>query len=155
MTILCGLLSACVNVSLPKDTQKDPKIQFTAPALPFAEFYPHQIDKAWRHPDSGASISIFTECNNPTAPTNESILKGVLTNLKNNKIERQEEIQINSTEGLHAVAKGSIDQVESKIDVVIFQKNSCLYLLSLMSSVENHKSHEATFKTFILGFKTP
>lgn len=148
------LLGSCVSVDIgPKDPTKSKNIDVAAPASPFEEVTADHVDRAWRNTKNGNTISYLSECNLKIEPTLEDIKKGVISDLMNASLVNEENLLFNRRQALASELSGKIDGVDTRIDLLIFKKNSCTYILTYVALSTTYTENKQTFETFKTGFK--
>lgn len=157
LALIFSSQAACVSVELPKKAPvtRNADVTYVAPGAPFVELKTEDLDRGWRNPRNGNSISFISECNSPVDPTLENIYAGIIKGVQNVESLRREKIHYNGREALRAVAIGDVDGVSSKIDFLIFKKNGCNYVLTYVALVSTFEQNTADFEKFVAGFKAP
>jgi hypothetical protein len=148
-------ISACVTVSLPQDTNKDSRIRFTAPSGSFQSTHINEIDYSWKSTQTGATISLFTECNNPTDPSIDSLVTGVLSVMQKSTLESREPMSLSKAQATSVIASGIIEGVPSKVRLVISKKNKCIYMLTYISTADKFSDFKDEFNRFVESVGIP
>lgn len=158
LLILCAAIamSSCVTVNLGNSNgKKADGVEYKAPAKPFASDPRDDVDQAWKNPANGNTISYLSDCNDPSDPPLDLIVQGVITGLTELKIHSQTNPTIAGREGRRVLASGKVDGVPSQIDLLVFKRNSCIYILNYAGVNTSFHDDHAAFDSFISGFKAP
>ena len=146
----------CVSVNLAKtDVTKAENLEYVAPKSPFEEFGSELIDKGWRHRKNGNAISFVSDCGNQFDPPLKNIEAGVLGGIdqKENLFSNQE--TYNDRASLHSLYLGQVDGIPTKVELVTFKKNGCIYVLSYVAVSSAYEQNKADFQSFLNRFKAP
>lgn len=150
------LLASCISVQIPTSSHTRSKnIRFRAPKPPFVSTDFTLADGVWTNPQNGNSISYLSECDGKTDPTLELVQQGILRGIQNLHIEYSEYKSFNSRKALITVASGEVDGIASKMKLVIFAKNQCLYTLTYVALGESFDSNLSSFQYFLDNFEAP
>lgn len=145
----------CVNVSLPKEPATDSRVSYNEPASPFVKLPSHSIDHVWRENKSGATISLYSECGNPTDPSLESISKGLIATLQNPKIISESQTKFSNLTALRSHAAGLFEGVNTQIEMISAKNKNCIYISALISPAQNYESLKKYFDDFLSGVRLP
>ncbi len=151
----CTLLSSCLSVSLTPKMSKSEDVRFVPPGGSFEQIKSPGADEAWQDKKLGNSISYLSSCNDPTDPSLESIEKDMLSSLDSSKIAATSQAFFDGRESRKTQAEGNVDGIPTKIEILTFKKNSCLYSVSYVSITKNFDQDLAIFNKFLEGFKAP
>jgi hypothetical protein len=153
-TLLLG--TGCVTVKLGgQESQRADGVTFRDPPSPFVRDNRIEVDAAFKNPRNGNVISYLSDCKDPTDPPLDSIVTGVLAGLTEMKTESKEPLQILGREGRRVVAHGKVDGVLSGIELLVFKRNQCVYILSYVGVKDAFSENRADFNRFIEGFRVP
>ena len=153
MLLLC---TSCVSVELgPKRPTRASGVRYAAPPKPFVKASADNVDEIWRNPGNGNAISFLSECNDPADPTLHAIEQGVLSGLYPYSYTSQNDIKHEGRAARRVQVKGIVDGVASIVDLLVFKRNSCIYILSYVGLEQQHASNLKTFEDFISGFHAP
>lgn len=153
LTCTITLLSACVTVNFePQDIKKSENISFKQPGLPFKEFAANHLDKAWKNPKNGNSISFLSDCSQHHDPSLTNIIKGVVRGIEFSKTVSSKKYNYNNRAALHNEIKGSVDGVQSRLEVLTFKKNSCIFIITYVALDSTFQVDQKYFKNFLKGF---
>lgn len=153
-TLLMG--TGCVTVKLGgQESQRADGVAFREPSPPFTRDHRDEVDAAFKNHRNGNVISYLSDCKDPTDPPLDSIVAGVLAGLTDPKIESKETVQMLGREGRRVVAFGKVDGVASAIDLLVFKRNQCIYILSYVGVKTAFPDNRADFNRFVEGFKVP
>lgn len=154
---LSGLIvSGCVSIDINKNTVKRAEnVEYKDPAGSFEEFSSETLDKGWRNTENGNAISFVSDCENPSDPSLDSIESGVLSGLTdvNHVLEKRE--MYNGRAAKHSVVTGKVDGIPSQIELMVFKKNNCIFVLSYVALVNTYEANKGNFQKFLEGFKAP
>lgn len=156
--IACSFLaffSSCLSVSLSSKVRKSEDVRFVSPGGAFEQIKSPGADQAWQDKNIGNSISFQSSCNDPADPSIENIEKDILNNLESAKIGSTQQAFFEGRESRKTQAEGTVDGIATKIEILTFKKNSCLYSISYVSITKNFEQDHAIFDKFLEGFKAP
>ncbi len=147
----------CVSLAL-NDTKvvRSKSVQFVPPSsISFFEVAPDHLDHLWKNPKNGNSISYLSDCSDPTDPDLDSIEQGVLHNVERLKILSHDDITYNDREALHSRARGRVDGVETQMEMMVFKKNGCIYVLNYVGVAKEFEQNAKDFAEFLDQFRAP
>jgi hypothetical protein len=151
------LCSGCVTVNLG-NTNKGKKaagVSYKDPAGPFQKEAREDVDAAWKNPKNGNVISFLSDCKDPSDPPLEHIVQGVISGLTDLKVDSTDTAMYQGREARRVVAGGKVDGVPSAIDLLVFKRNMCIYILSYVGVKKAFAENRGDFEKFIEGFKAP
>jgi hypothetical protein len=115
---------------------------------------PH-VDEAWRKDSTGSTISFLSECD-PTTDTNlQQLQMSVLRDIRNSNTISEEDIDFNKRTAKRSYVKGNVDGIDIEMDLLVFKKNNCNFILTYIGLPENFKSDQREFQIFIDRFRVP
>lgn len=148
--------AGCVSVNLGKSAPKHASgVHYNAPASPFESDDRDDVDAAWKNPSNGNLISFLSDCQDETDPSLDTIVDGAIGSLTDLKIESQHNPMFEGRGSRRVVATGKVDGVPSKIDLLAFKRNRCIYILTYVGVPDSFDSNHADFEKFIEGFRAP
>lgn len=155
--ILIFFNAACVSVSLPKDNNRNtnPNVSYTEPKAPFSKHLSPGVDAAWKNDNTGSIISYLSDCSTTYDPTLEAATDEVVQGILEQKVLKQNKISYQGREALQTQLRGRVDGVDSSIDITVFKKNGCLYILNLVASPLAIEGDRSFFENFLKGFRAP
>lgn len=143
----------CISVSLPKENlKKSESVSYTSPKAPFEGFFPSHLDAAWRTPD-GSSISYLSECDPKNDVSLANIQKGLASSVPDGKVISQKAFNLKKWHSLRSVLSGTVDQIESKVDFVVFQEGGCTFILTYVARPAVFTQHLSQFEEFMQSFE--
>ncbi|MBX3023117.1 MAG: hypothetical protein KF799_15685 [Bdellovibrionales bacterium] len=151
------LLSGCVTVKLDgggKGSRAE-GVTYRAPGNGFAEETRASVDAAWKNPKNGNVISFLSDCKDPSDPPLDQIVQGIVSGLSDLKTESSETVTVQGREGRRVVAFGKVDGVPSGIELLVFKRNMCIYMLSYVGVKKAFADNRADFSRFVEGFQAP
>lgn len=147
--------SACVSVNLPTGSKgKSADVAFSAPSDGFEAFKSATADKAWKHKDSGATISYLSDCNdNPDGLENfERESAGAM---KEGKVISSDDVEFNGRPARRSTVEGAIEGIKMRMSFIVFRKNSCDYILTHAARAATFTKTAGDFDKFLQGFRAP
>lgn len=152
-----GSLTACVSIDLSEnEIQKATNVRFQAPnSKVFKSISSENIDHGWRNNKNGNTITFISDCGNPYDPSLESIEAGIVSGLQDLKRISTEKPMYNSRASRNSVYTGNVDGIASKVELIVFKKNNCIYVLSYLAVDKYFAENHQDFKNFTEGFRTP
>lgn len=155
--IVSTLLSACVSVSLSPGggTKRATGVEVNEPGKPFSKQSLEDVDAAWKNESNGNSISYVSDCKDSTDPSLEYIVTGLLGGVSGVKRESDETVTVQGREGKRVLASGKVDGVPTLIDMLVFKRNQCIYILSYVGVKAAFQMDQSAFNKFVEGFRAP
>lgn len=148
--------TACVSVNLPGSTTKPASgVKYEEPASPFEKDSRKDVDMAWRNPKNGNVISYLSDCQDSTDPSLDSIVQGVLSGLSDLNTESTENTTMQGREARRVLAAGKVDGVSTRIDLAVFKRNHCIYILTYVGVEKSFAHNRDAFIGFLKGFHAP
>lgn len=150
-------LTSCVSVNIgPSGTTKRASgVEFNEPAKPFSKKSVEDVDAAWKNESNGNSISYVSDCKDATDPSLDQITGGLLGGLSGVKRESDETVTVQGREGKRVLATGKVDGVPTHIDLLVFKRNQCIYILSYVGVSKAFAVDRGAFNKFVEGFRAP
>lgn len=147
----------CVSVNLGGASagKRATGVHAPSPQKPFTSSAREDVDGAWINEKTGNLISYLSDCQDSSDPSLDSILQGALMGLSELKIDSSESPMIQGREARRIVAVGKVDGVPSKIDILTFKRNHCIYILSYVGVQKAFDQDHGQFETFLRGFQAP
>jgi hypothetical protein len=156
INLLALTLAGCVSVSFgPKEPKRARDVRYTAPGRPFAPDQREEVDAAWKNAANGNLISFISDCQDDSDPTLDAIVEGALDGLADMKIESTQSPRVQGREGRRVLAAGKVDGVPSKIDLLAFKRNRCIYIVTYVGVQGSFSADHQAFDAFIEGFRAP
>lgn len=150
--------AGCVSVKLSTaedDTKRAQGVTYSTPPSPFVKTNSADVDASWQNGKNGNVISYLSDCKDPSDPPLDSIVSSAVAGLNDLKFESRENVDIQGREGRRVLASGKVDGVASLIDMMVFKRNHCIYILTYAGVKEAFPSNRETFNKFIQGFRAP
>lgn len=158
-SLLCIMMlsmGGCVSVQLGGSKSIRAKgITYTKPDSRFEKASADNVDEIWRNPRNGNAISYLSECGDSSDPSLISVEQGVLSGLYPYTYESQKDIMFENRAARRVSVKGVVDGVPSLVDLLIFKRNNCLYILSYVGLEQHHQEDLKVFDRFTQGFHAP
>lgn len=150
-------VGGCVTVKMANDGtgKRAENVSYSEPKKPFEKEDRKEVDAAWKNPKNGNLLSYVSDCADPTDPSLEQITGGILTGLSDLKVNNEETQMVQGREGKRVYASGKVDGVPSEIDLLVFKRNHCIYILTYLGVKKSFSEDRQAFTRFIEGFKTP
>ena len=154
--LLFLFVSGCVSVGMNQTpTRHATGLQFEAPLSPYEKTSAKDVDGAWRNSKTGSFITFLSECSEASDPTLESVRNEVIRGVTDVQIHRSETTTYQAREALRTVVVGRVDGVSSTVDLLIFKRNGCTYVLNLVALPQSYAPDLPPFDRFIREFKAP
>lgn len=149
-------LGGCVSVNIGNSEAKRASgVQVREPVEPFQKESREDVDASWRHKANGNAISYISDCQDSSDPDLDTIANGVFSGLSQITYDSKEEMEFRRREAKRILAHGKVDGVPTYIDLLVFKKNRCIYILSYVSLPNTYKANKRDFDQFIEGFNPP
>lgn len=155
--LMSGLLGGCVTVKMANDGsgKRAEGVAYSEPKRPFEREDRTDVDAAWKNRANGNLISFISDCADPGDPSLEQIVGGVLGGLADLKIHSEESVTVQARAGRRVHAAGKVDGVPSEIDLLVFKRNQCIYILTYVGVQKAFPDDRAAFGQFLAGFRAP
>jgi hypothetical protein len=154
--IVFSLVMGCVSVKIGGSVpQKSQDMKYRSPTGKFEEVKSNEVDHSWRNTQNGNTISILSECGDPTDPSLEQIQTGIISEIEHSQVLELHHIDYNARDGVHSLLEGRVDGVPTRFELVIFKKNNCTYVLSYAAVAKSFGDNQRDFESFVKGFKVP
>lgn len=145
----CG----CVSVSLPENSAKRATgVKFQAPTG-FHAIPTNGGDAAWKSPATGNVISFLTDCGSPSRLT--VVRDDVIHGLNQSQITQERNLTVDNQQALRSLISQKSDKVETLIDLVVFNKGDCSYVLTLIGKAQSLTPDVSVFESFLGEFHAP
>ena len=131
------VLVNCVSVKLSeRKVIKSSSTLYVIPSKPFYEVKNQHLDKAWQNKNTGGTISYLSDCNNPVDTSLDNILRGIISEIEHANVIESSQVTYNDRDALHAYVSGKVDGVNSQVELIIFKKNNCTYILTYAAAAK-------------------
>lgn len=155
LTLSTLTLSGCVSVNLGSEKSTRSKdIKYQAPNGSFKSISNPNADQAWQNEKTGNTISFLSEC-----PPPDSSLEGMTEEftgiLKSKQIKSTKEDFFNGREALHTWTEGKLDGIPMKVHSLVYKRNGCSFLLTLVGRTKVFDQDQAEFDRFLQSFEAP
>ena len=151
------LMAGCVTVNLGKEMngKRAQGVIFKAPSSPFIKDEAADVDGAWKNQNTGNVISYLSDCKDPSDPGLEHIVHGALSGLSEIVIEKMDSSRVQGRDARRVQASGKVDGVPSKIDLLTFKRNTCIYIISYVGVQDAFAADTKEYETFLRNFRAP
>ena len=146
----CGCISVSVQPPAPKPAQN---VQFVSP-VGFEKLTIADADAAWQQPDTKQTISFQSACQESFDAPLSGILSTALAGIEQLEVQTQQGMH-QSRQALRAQASGQLDGVLVRLNVFVFKKGGCSYILNYVGVLEGFEQHIPIFEAFIQNFEAP
>lgn len=155
--MLIPALTSCVSVNLgPSNTAKRASgVEYVEPGKPFSVKSVKDVDAVWKNEANGNSISYVSDCKDVTDPSLDQITNGLLGGLRGAKRESDETVMVQGREGKRVLVSGKVDGVPTQVDLLVFKRNHCIYILSYVGVSNAFATDRGAFNKFVEGFRAP
>jgi hypothetical protein len=157
-TLACAfILNGCIsmNIGAGGEPKRASGVQIKEPAAPFQKETREDVDQSWRHKQNGNAISYISDCQDASDPDLDTIANGVLSGLSNAVYDSKEDLEFRQREAKRILAHGKVDGVPTSVDLLVFKKNRCIYVLSYVALSMSYQTNKKDFDQFIEGFNPP
>jgi hypothetical protein len=149
-------LGGCVSVSLGGHSTKHASgVAVAAPKAPFKADSSPDVDAVWKDTKNGNLISYLSDCQDDSDPTLETVVQGALEGLSSLQYESNVESRFQEREARRVMATGKVDGVPTKVDLLVFKRNECIYILTYVGVVQSFSENHEQFEHFLQGFHAP
>lgn len=151
--ILFLITSGCVSVKLASDKPtKASDLTFHSPGKPFLKIDSPNSDTAWVSESQGNTISYLSECQLNNEMNLDQIESDSLSIINELQILDSKKIEYNQREAKLTLAQGKVDGVMIKVQLLIFKKNNCNFVLSYIGVEKNFEKEIQFFDQFKQSF---
>lgn len=151
----CSTFSACVSLSLSPETKVSKDLYFAEPQSNFESRDSDNLDGYFVEPASGNSISIKSSCYDPADPKIETLEVAAFSGMTVVKEVKRAKTQFSKREALHSLKEVRIDGVPVMVEMLIFKKNNCNYLISHVGVKTNFNKTKNDFDSFLKNVRAP
>lgn len=155
--ILLAFASGCVTVKLDKGDEqvrkKAKNVTVENPGFNFKKQHSKQLDGLWVNKANGNSISYVTSCNDPIDQSMKSIRLDIIAKLDEPEVKTSKYIPFNHRKALRSEITSFVDGYETRLDIVILKKKSCVYILNYVANKNFFKSDHKVFERFLAKFR--
>lgn len=149
-------LTSCVSVSLGShEIKRATGVSFSEPSTPFTKQSRKDVDGAWKNSRNGNMISYLSDCQDESDPALDYIVQGALTGVSELKFDKRDDLTIQGREGRRVLARGKVDGVPSAMDLLVFKRDNCIYILSYVGVQSAFGDNREQFNRFVEGFRAP
>lgn len=149
---LISLLSACVSIDIKqKELLKSNQIEINPPKN-FSSKEIEGLDYYWMN-ENGNSISVKTACDDPADPLLSDIEKASLNNLEVLTAISRKNIMFNSRAALKSQSFIQLDGVAVFLELFIFKKNNCNYIISYVGTKQNYQKQLQDYENFLKNIR--
>lgn len=167
-TVLALLTSGigCVSVNIgTSKTEKSSGVAYSNPSGSFSQIKNERADAAWNNAGTGSTIAFQSNCGDSADTSLESIAQDLFAGFEENKDLRNERIPFDGREALDREIEGKVDGVMTRVRAIIYKKNRCSYVLTLVALTKTLVADNARkagingdvaeFERFANSFKAP
>jgi hypothetical protein len=150
--------TACVSVKLSgtdATTKRATGVDYREPAAPFTKSENPDVDASWKNAKNGNMISYVSDCKDPSDPPLDNIVAGVVAGINDLKFESRDTVDVQGREGRRVLATGKVDGVPSAIDMLVFKRNFCIYIVTYAGVKSSFAANREDFNKFLQGFRAP
>lgn len=149
-------LSGCVSVNLSSNSEKKAQgVLVTEPSPPYVPLDKGQADRAWQNPNDGATIAYKSECFSPVETSLENIRQDISNSLLSSEVKSESELFFNGRRALRSTIRGQLDGILTNIELLVFKKNHCTYIITMIAVEDVFKKKVSDFDQFLKGFRAP
>ena len=149
-------LASCVSVNIAdNERQRSESVQFSDPSDNFTKVNHDQLDGLWRNLKNGNSISYLSDCHSPSDPPLKQIHDNIIRDIENRNVLSANIVSFNRRRALRSTVEGSIDGVSSKMAILVFKQNNCIYILNYVALPATYSADHMVFESFLKGFSVP
>ncbi len=150
-------LLSCVSVKIQPADKVDiaENVDYQNPPYDFLIKENNSYDRLWIHRINGNSISYKSSCNDPLDPSLLVLRSTTLQGIDVHQIVHSSKTTYNSREALQEHVRASIDGIPIEIELMIFKRNKCSYILSYWGKSKNFSQNRNNFKEFLESFRVP
>lgn len=155
LLFICALSSACVSLSLETETEVSKDLYFAEPGGNFKQRSAENLDGYFVEQNSGNSISIKSACYDPADPSLSTLENSAFGGMTVIKEIKRENTKFSKRAALRSKKLVKIDGVAVLVEMMIFKKNNCNYLISHVGVEENFKQTSLQYNAFLKTVRAP
>ncbi len=156
LILLVMTAQSCISVGIgPSKAKKATGLTLVAPSPPFVEFESEVGDQVWRNPETGSTISYYSDCSRASDPNLDEIKFHLLGELDQGKVLEEKRVEYNQRAAIDALLSGSIDGILTQVHLIIFKKSGCIYTLTYASLPHHFAQNRPHFQSFAKEFRAP
>ncbi len=146
--------SGCVSVKLANNgtNKKYDKVEYSNPGKPFIKIENSPGDNSWMSSKTQSVIGFLSDCTNPDADL-KSLEADSVSSVDNPEVRSSEYFDFNGRRALESQILGKVDGVSIFLNLVIFKKSDCSFVLSYSGKRKNESTEKEEFKIFLKGFQ--
>lgn len=147
--------SACVSIDMQPETQSAEDLNFKSPGGSFKERDAENLDAYFVDDKTGNSISLKSSCYDPADPSIENLEMAAFGGMTIVKEISKTQVQYSGREALDTKKLVKIDGVPVIVEMRIFKKNNCNYLIGHVGVEKNFDKTAKNFSQFLNNLRTP
>lgn len=148
-------MASCVSLDIEPETEQAEDLFFSAPKAPFVEKDTESLDAYYIEPKTGNSISIKSACYDPADPSLKSLEKSAFNGMTVVKVLNTKTEEFNNREALHSQRLVKIDGIPVIVEMMVFKKNDCNYIITHVGVEKNFNVTSTHFKDFLKDVRAP
>jgi hypothetical protein len=142
-------------LDIEPETEKAEDLYFSAPSAPFIEKDTENLDAYYIEPKTGNSISIKSACYDPADPSLKSLEKSAFNGMTVIKVLNSKTEEFNKREALHSQRLVKIDGIPVIVEMMVFKKNDCNYIITHVGIEKNFNKTKSHFNNFLKDVRAP
>ncbi|MBX7231946.1 MAG: hypothetical protein K1X29_07650 [Bdellovibrionales bacterium] len=157
ITLLLIFSGACVSIDLPtkSNSHTAENVIFQNPPAPYEKIESKNVDSAWKNKHNGTIISFVSECSEQNDPSLKSLKEDTLYGLSQREVLEESITPFLDREALRTRVKGKVDGVLTYLNLLVFKKNGCSYIISQVQVPPLQSNDQTIFTQFLKEFRTP
>ena len=122
------------------------------PAAPWAPVSLPDVDIAFQHPGTAATIAVFSECDGAARGPLRVLARRLLFGLRSEVVE-QSPVALDGAEALRTVARGTLDSRPVVVESLVVRRGGCVYDMVLTAAPGDYPVLRPDFDRLTAGWR--
>lgn len=151
--LISGSLVSCVSIDFSMKNVKSGDYTVQSPNAPWTLVDPGQADRAYRHPDGQAVLSVNSVCHQYQDYSLEDLTRNLLSGIAHPLILKRVAHVVDGHPALETIVEGQMDNTNFHLGVAVVRTRTCVYDFTLITRPESFAKHEGAFRQFYQSLK--
>ena len=144
-----------MSLQLQPETESAENLEFSTPMPGFEERSSDKLDGYFVHLATGNSISIKSACFDPADPSLDTLKHSAFNGMTIKDDVEDTKTRFSKRAAITTKKRVEIDGVDILVEILIFKKNNCNYLISHIGVESSFGKTEAAYKNFLSSVRAP
>ena len=155
LLLLCLCFARCVSIDMQPKIKAADDLAFVPPSREFVRRDTDGLDAYFIEPKTGNSISLKSSCFDPADPSIDNLTKAAFGGMTIIKELANNRIRYSDREALNTKRLVSLDGVPVIVEMLVFKKNNCNYLVGHVGVEKFHSQTASAYQHFLNNLRTP